>query len=56
MTDFTRKLVGFDNFKRHNPFSDKFEIQRFEHLEFWTTVTKLKRKLFKSNTSNCVLY
>ena len=30
-----RQLVGFDNFKRHNPFSDKFAIQRFHSLEFY---------------------
>jgi hypothetical protein len=31
-----RKLVGFDNFVRHNPLSDKFEIIKFHHLEFYT--------------------
>lgn len=30
-----RKMVGFDNFVRHNPFSDKFEIIKFHHVEFW---------------------
>jgi 4-hydroxyphenylpyruvate dioxygenase len=29
------KLVGFDNFKRHNPRSDRFGVQRFHHIEFW---------------------
>jgi 4-hydroxyphenylpyruvate dioxygenase len=32
-----RKLVGFDNFKRHNPLSDKFDVQRFHHIEFYTS-------------------
>ena len=27
------KLVGFDNFKRHNPMSDRFEFKRFHHVE-----------------------
>eukprot|EP00898_Chlorokybus_atmophyticus_P006688 jgi/Chlat1/701/Chrsp104S01202 len=31
------KLVGFSNFKRNNPFSDKFDVKRFHHIEFWTT-------------------
>lgn len=30
-----RKLVGFDNFKRLNPKTDKFESKRFHHIEFW---------------------
>eukprot|EP00242_Pyramimonas_sp_CCMP2087_P016785 CAMPEP_0198211876 /NCGR_PEP_ID=MMETSP1445-20131203/25394_1 /TAXON_ID=36898 /ORGANISM="Pyramimonas sp., Strain CCMP2087" /LENGTH=443 /DNA_ID=CAMNT_0043886227 /DNA_START=137 /DNA_END=1464 /DNA_ORIENTATION=- len=29
------KLVGADNFKRHNPFSDKFKVHGFHHLDFW---------------------
>eukprot|EP00238_Polyblepharides_amylifera_P009937 CAMPEP_0196586852 /NCGR_PEP_ID=MMETSP1081-20130531/55796_1 /TAXON_ID=36882 /ORGANISM="Pyramimonas amylifera, Strain CCMP720" /LENGTH=426 /DNA_ID=CAMNT_0041908865 /DNA_START=73 /DNA_END=1353 /DNA_ORIENTATION=+ len=29
------KLVGFQNFKRSNPYSDKFEVQKFHHLDFW---------------------
>ena len=28
-------LVGFDNFKRHNPRSDRFTVHRFHHIEFW---------------------
>ena len=27
------KLVGYDNFVRHNPLSDRFEVRRFHHLE-----------------------
>lgn len=32
-----RKLVGFDNFVRHNPMTDKFEIKKFHHIEFYTS-------------------
>jgi len=31
----TRKLVGHAAFKRHNPLSDKFPSQKFEHVEFY---------------------
>jgi len=30
-----RQLVGYANFVRHNPKSDKFTIHRFSHLEFY---------------------
>ena len=30
-----RKLVGYDNFKRSNPKSDKFEMHCFHHVEFY---------------------
>jgi len=32
-----RKMVGFDHFmaNRTNPMSDKFDILRFHHIEFW---------------------
>ena len=30
-----RKLVGYDNFKRCNPNSDKFEMLCFHHVEFY---------------------
>eukprot|EP00736_Rhodelphis_marinus_P006274 Rmarinus@m.4843 len=29
------KLVGYDNFVRHNPKSDKFGVKKFHHIEFW---------------------
>lgn len=29
------KLVGFNNFKRHNPFADRFKMHKFHSLEFW---------------------
>jgi len=32
-----RKLVGHDNFVRNNPLSDKFEIKKFHHIEFYTS-------------------
>ena len=35
MTSAERKLVGFDNFKRSNPKSDKFEMHCFHHVEFY---------------------
>eukprot|EP00249_Psilotum_nudum_P024632 c29244_g1_i1 orf=620-1957(+) len=33
--DASVRLVGFKNFRRHNPKSDKFGVQRFHHVEFW---------------------
>ncbi|GLI70471.1 hypothetical protein VaNZ11_015381 [Volvox africanus] len=29
------KLVGYNNFVRHNPRSDKFAVHKFHHIEFW---------------------
>lgn len=29
------KLVGHSNFKRHNPKTDRFEILKFDHVEFY---------------------
>lgn len=31
------KLVGFKNFVRQNPKSDRFRVNRFHHVEFWCT-------------------
>ncbi|XP_061342768.1 4-hydroxyphenylpyruvate dioxygenase [Gastrolobium bilobum] len=31
------KLVGFNNFVRTNPKSDRFKVTRFHHIEFWCT-------------------
>ncbi|KAM5580091.1 4-hydroxyphenylpyruvate dioxygenase [Rosa sericea] len=31
------KLVGFSNFVRSNPRSDRFNVSRFHHIEFWCT-------------------
>lgn len=31
----SKKLVGWDNFVRHNPMSDRFGILDFDHVEFW---------------------
>eukprot|EP00879_Flechtneria_rotunda_P003380 GHRR01003608.1.p1 GENE.GHRR01003608.1~~GHRR01003608.1.p1 ORF type:complete len:199 (+),score=67.46 GHRR01003608.1:254-850(+) len=28
-------LVGYSNFVRHNPRSDKFGVEKFHHIEFW---------------------
>lgn len=30
-------LVGYDNFVRTNPKSDRFQVKRFHHIEFWCT-------------------
>jgi len=30
-----RHLVGFDNFIRTNPMSDKFYVNKFHHIEFY---------------------
>jgi 4-hydroxyphenylpyruvate dioxygenase len=30
-----RRLLGCESFVRHNPQSDKFEIRRFHHVEFY---------------------
>lgn len=30
-----RKLVGYANFKRNNPKSDRFEMKKFHHIEFY---------------------
>lgn len=29
------ELVGYANFKRHNPKSDRFSVHKFHHVEFW---------------------
>jgi 4-hydroxyphenylpyruvate dioxygenase len=29
------ELVGYANFKRHNPKSDHFAVKKFHHVEFW---------------------
>ncbi|KAJ1417957.1 Vicinal oxygen chelate [Sesbania bispinosa] len=31
------KLVGFTNFIRTNPKTDRFKVKRFHHVEFWCT-------------------
>lgn len=40
------KLVGYDNFVRHNPFSDKFEVKRFHHLELLAGDAKTTANMF----------
>jgi hypothetical protein len=48
------KLVGHSNFKRSNPLSDRFGIQRFHHIEFWcapariASLTSLFTSLFQT--------
>eukprot|EP01018_Ginkgo_biloba_P030703 Gb_36778 [translate_table: standard] len=29
------KLVGYKNFVRHNPMTDRFGVKKFHHIEFW---------------------
>ncbi len=45
---YNRQLVGHSNFKRHNPRSDRFEAQKFDHVEFWCgdATTTSKRHVF----------
>lgn len=31
----TMRLVGFERFVRSNPKTDRFNVQRFHHIEFW---------------------
>jgi len=28
-------LVGYNNFVRHNPMSDRFVVHKFDHVEVW---------------------
>ncbi|KAI5339780.1 hypothetical protein L3X38_019052 [Prunus dulcis] len=35
--DSQLNLVGFSNFVRSNPRSDRFKVHRFHHVEFWCT-------------------
>ncbi len=30
-------LVGYANFVRSNPRSDRFDVLKFHHIEFWCT-------------------
>lgn len=34
-------MVGFDHFVRNNPRTDKFEVKRFHHIEFWCLVRSI---------------
>lgn len=35
MGDGIKQLVGYGNFKRHNPMTDRFEMHNWHHIEFW---------------------
>lgn len=35
MEQFRKELVGMKGFKRDNPLSDKFQVHKFHHVEFW---------------------
>lgn len=41
------QLVGYDNFVRSNPKSDKFPIHRFHHVEFWCADATTTSKRFQ---------
>jgi len=43
-----RRLVGHDNFVRHNPLSDKFRVDRFHHIEFWCSDATNVARRFQS--------
>jgi len=35
MTHEVKQLVGYNNFKRNNPMTDRFEMDNWHHIEFW---------------------
>ena len=37
-----RKLVGYANFKRNNPKSDRFEMKKFHHKTYRRKISFLK--------------
>jgi len=51
-----RQLVGFDNFKRHNPLSDKFGVRRFHSLEFYCNDATNVSRRFMWGLGECNLY
>lgn len=42
------RLVGFQNFKRNNPKSDRFSMVDFDHLEFWCADATSTARRFSS--------
>lgn len=46
-TESQRRLVGYHNFVRTNPMSDKFQIERFHHVEFWCSDATTTYKRFE---------
>ena len=49
------QLVGASNFKRSNPMTDHFEVDRFHHVEFWCAdaTSTWKRRAAGSATRIC---
>ncbi len=50
------QLVGASNFKRNNPMTDHFEVDRFHHIEFWcadATSTWKRRAVVHTLPSAC---
>jgi len=44
----SKRLVGCENFKRHNPKSDKFKMIDFDHVEFWCADATSTARRFSS--------
>eukprot|EP00891_Asterochloris_glomerata_P003896 jgi/Astpho2/3896/Aster-04404 len=40
------QLRGYAKFQRHNPHSDKFEVHKFHHIEFWAADATSSAKRF----------
>lgn len=44
----SKRLVGFDNFVRHNPRSDRFAMTDFDHVEVWCADATSTARRFSS--------
>lgn len=44
----SKRLVGYDNFKRHNPMSDKFKMIDFDHIEVYCSDATNTARRFSS--------
>lgn len=44
----SNRLVGFSNFQRHNPKSDRFKVLDFDHLDFWCADATSTARRFSS--------
>lgn len=44
----SKRLVGHDNFKMHNPMTDRFEMLDFDHLEIWCADATSTARRFSS--------
>nr|QCQ84273.1 putative 4-hydroxyphenylpyruvate dioxygenase [Ambrosia artemisiifolia] len=50
------KLVGFKNFIRNNPMSDKFAVKSFHHIEFWCSDATNAARRFSWGLGMPILY